>query len=188
MPWGGSMADSGSSRGLLTRELGELFWVAVGAVPGALLRWQLGLQLVDRNVLVNVCGAAFSADWPVHPLQPGVAPARCWLLWFVDHLSSWMLDTARLLGEGRWERRSGCWLSPLVLAWGPPGCHWLAQWRRPPDPIGVLTQPAEGSFDGAGELSCPVPRRSCSGRSRCRRDRRGISRSSRPHHRPARSC
>jgi len=39
-------------------ELQELLLVGVGAVPGALLRWQLALHLGDQNLLVNVLGAA----------------------------------------------------------------------------------------------------------------------------------
>ena len=150
------MADSGSSRGLLSAELGELFWV-VGAVPGALLRWQVGLQLVDRNVLVNgVLGAALLGWLAGAPCSPASAPARCWLLWFVDHLQQ--LDagygaSARRgpLGGGARVAGSHAW----SWGWGPPG---LATGSRnvgaPPDPIGVLIQPAlEAVFDGTGELS-----------------------------------
>ena len=43
----------------LQLELQELLLVGVGAVPGALLRWQLVLHLGDQNLLVNVLGAAF---------------------------------------------------------------------------------------------------------------------------------
>ena len=39
-------------------ELQELLLVGVGAVPGALFRWQLALDLGDQNLLVNVLGAA----------------------------------------------------------------------------------------------------------------------------------
>ena len=38
-------------------ELQQLLLVAAGAVPGALLRWQLGAALHDRDVLANVLGA-----------------------------------------------------------------------------------------------------------------------------------
>ena len=38
-------------------ELQELLLVAVGAVPGALLRWQFGVVMNDRDVLVNVLGS-----------------------------------------------------------------------------------------------------------------------------------
>ena len=42
----------------LQLELLELLLVGAGAVPGALLRWQLALHLGDQNLLVNVLGAA----------------------------------------------------------------------------------------------------------------------------------
>ena len=47
----------------LQRELQELLLVGVGAVPGALLRWQLALHLGDQNLLVNVLGAALSVSY-----------------------------------------------------------------------------------------------------------------------------
>ena len=46
------------TRPSLQLELQELLLVGVGAVPGALLRWQLALHLGGQNVLVNVLGAA----------------------------------------------------------------------------------------------------------------------------------
>ena len=54
----------------LQLELLELLLVGVGAVPGALLRWQLALHLGDQNLLVNVIGAAllgFLAGLPAAP-------------------------------------------------------------------------------------------------------------------------
>ena len=41
----------------LKLELQELLLVGLGAVPGALLRWQVALHLGDQNLLVNVLGA-----------------------------------------------------------------------------------------------------------------------------------
>ena len=41
----------------LQLEVQELLLVGAGAVPGALLRWQLALNLGDQNLLVNVLGA-----------------------------------------------------------------------------------------------------------------------------------
>ena len=61
------MADH---RSALRLELQELLLVALGAVPGALLRWQLGLHLADLNLLANVLGAAllgFLAGLPAAP-------------------------------------------------------------------------------------------------------------------------
>ncbi|NDD69828.1 MAG: CrcB family protein, partial [Synechococcaceae bacterium WB9_4xC_028] len=53
------MADPQAPKGQLTlrAELEELLLVAVGAVPGALIRWQVGVHLHDKDVLVNVLGA-----------------------------------------------------------------------------------------------------------------------------------
>ena len=113
------MADSGSSRGLLRAELGELLWVAVGAVPGALLRWQVSLHLADRNLLVNVVGAAL-LGW----LAGAPPAARRQLLLGVGFcgslttFSSWMLDTARLLGEGHWAAALGLLALTLGLGLG----------------------------------------------------------------------
>ena len=41
------MAEQSST---LRSELNELLLVAVGAVPGALLRWQVALHLGDQNL------------------------------------------------------------------------------------------------------------------------------------------
>ena len=66
----------------LQLELQELLLVGVGAVPGALLRWQLALHLGDQNLLVNVLGAAllgFLAGLPASPrrqLLLGIASHR----------------------------------------------------------------------------------------------------------------
>ena len=56
MAWG-AMAEQQQQRSL-SAELQELFLVALGAVPGALLRWQVALHWADRHLLVNVLGAA----------------------------------------------------------------------------------------------------------------------------------
>ena len=76
------MAEQSST---LRRELIELLLVAAGAVPGALLRWQVGLHLGDQNVVVNVLGAAllgFLAGLPAAPrrqqeLLAGRRPRGC---------------------------------------------------------------------------------------------------------------
>ena len=56
MAWG-PMAEQQQQRSL-NAELQELLLVGLGAVPGALLRWQVSLHWADRHVLVNVVGAA----------------------------------------------------------------------------------------------------------------------------------
>ena len=58
------------SRRSLQLELQELLLVGLGAIPGALLRWQIAVHLADRNLLVNVFGAALLgllAGLPVAP-------------------------------------------------------------------------------------------------------------------------
>ena len=92
------MADH---RSALRLELQELLLVALGAVPGALLRWQLGLHLADLNLLANVLGAAllgFLAGLPAAPRrQLLLGVGFCGSL---TTFSSWMLDTVRLLARG----------------------------------------------------------------------------------------
>ena len=48
----------------LRKDLSELALVALGAVPGAVMRWQIGSHLHDNNVIVNVLGA-FILGWLV---------------------------------------------------------------------------------------------------------------------------
>ena len=54
----------------LRMELQELLLVGVGAVPGALLRWQVALHLGDQNLLVNVLGAALLGLLAGLPARP----------------------------------------------------------------------------------------------------------------------
>ena len=108
------MADH---RTALTFELQELLLVALGAVPGALLRWQLALHLADQNLVANTMGAAllgFLAGLPA-------APRRQLLLGIgfcgsLTTFSSWMLDAVRQLGVG--EIKSAAGLIGLTLGLG----------------------------------------------------------------------
>lgn len=101
----------------LQLELLELLLVGVGAVPGALLRWQLALHLGDQNLLVNVLGAAllgFLAGLPA-------APRRQLLLGIgfcgsVTTFSSWMLDAVVLISNG--QRFEAIGLMALTLGLG----------------------------------------------------------------------
>ena len=71
----------------LQLELQELLLVGVGAVPGALLRWQLVLHLGDQNLLVNVLGAALLGLVGRAPRCPtATVAAGHWLLRFAHHL------------------------------------------------------------------------------------------------------
>ena len=98
-------------------ELEELLLVALGAVPGALLRWQLGLYLADQNVVANSLGAAllgFSTGLPA-------APRRQLLfgIGFCGSLttfSSWMLAAVRQLAIG--DVKSAAGLIGLTLGLG----------------------------------------------------------------------
>ena len=86
----------------LQLELQELLLVGVGAVPGALLRWQLALHLGDQNLLVNVLGAGLLGMLAGLPS----APRRQLLLGIgfcgsLTTFSSWMLDVVKLLQAGQ---------------------------------------------------------------------------------------
>jgi CrcB protein len=94
----------------LSFELRELILVAVGAVPGALLRWQSGVQLgphlggsAGADLLVNLVGSF------VLGFLAGPIPRRTSLLLLLGigfcgcltTFSSWMLDVAKLIQAGR---------------------------------------------------------------------------------------
>ena len=108
------MADH---RSALKFEFQELLLVAMGAVPGALLRWQLALHIVDRNMLANILGAGLLgllAGLPVAPRrQLLVGIGFCGSL---TTFSSWMLDAVRLLGVGDFKSAAG--LIGLTLGLG----------------------------------------------------------------------
>ena len=86
----------------LRTELQELLLVSLGAVPGALLRWQVSLHWADRHVLVNVVGAALLGLLAGLP----AAPRRQLLVGIgfcgsFTTFSSWMLDAMRLISVGK---------------------------------------------------------------------------------------
>ena len=101
----------------LQLEVQELLLVGAGAVPGALLRWQLALNLGDQNLLVNVLGAGllgFLAGLPA-------APRRQLLLGIgfcgsLTTFSSWMLAAMQHLSAGDWAAALG--LIGLTLGLG----------------------------------------------------------------------
>ena len=86
----------------LAKELQELVLVAVGAVPGALLRWQFGVVLHDRDVLVNVLGSLILGlllGLPYRPrLQLLVGIGFCGSL---TTFSSWMVNSVDLIVSGQ---------------------------------------------------------------------------------------
>ena len=102
---------------LLRLELQELLLVALGAVPGALLRWQVAEQLKDQNLLVNTLGAALLGLLAGLP----AAPRRQLLLGIgfcgsVTTFSSWMLAAMKHLSAGDWGAALG--LIGLTLGLG----------------------------------------------------------------------
>ena len=94
----------------LSFEVRELALVALGAMPGALLRWQSSVQLgpflggnAGADLLVNLVGS-FILGFLAGPI-----PRRTSLLLLVGigfcgsltTFSSWMLDVAKLIQAGR---------------------------------------------------------------------------------------
>jgi len=112
-----------SSKRSLNAELQELLLVGLGAVPGALLRWQVSLHWVDRHVLVNVVGAALLgllAGLPAAPRrQLLVGIGFCGSL---TTFSSWMFDAMRLISAGQIAEAFG--LVGLTLGLGV-GASWI---------------------------------------------------------------
>ena len=120
----------------LQLELQELLLVGVGAVPGALLRWQLALHLGDQNLLVNVLGAAllgFLAGLPAaprHQLLLGIG--FCGSL---TTFSSWMLAAMKQLSSGDWTAALGLIGMTLGLGLGAAALGFsLGRRFKPPEP------------------------------------------------------
>lgn len=87
----------------LRKDLSELLLVALGAVPGAVMRWQVGAHLNDNNLIVNVLGA-FILGWLVGlPLRPKrqllIGIGFCGSL---TTFSSWMVDCVAFIAQGDW--------------------------------------------------------------------------------------
>lgn len=111
------MAEQAKATRLLRRESAELLWVALGALPGALLRWQVALHLQDQNLLVNTLGASLLGLLAGLPL----APRRQLLLGIgfcgsVTTFSSWMLAAMKYISAGDWGLALG--LIGLTLGLG----------------------------------------------------------------------
>ena len=125
MAWG-PMAEQQQQRSL-TSELQELVLVALGAVPGALLRWQVSLHWADRHVLVNVLGAALLGLLAGLP----AAPRRQLLIGIgfcgsLTTFSSWMLDAMRLISAGHVVEAFGLLGLTLGLGLGAASLGYLA--------------------------------------------------------------
>ena len=105
------MADSkAQDKPNLDWRLLELILVAIGAVPGALIRWQAaGVYFGDGdNVVVNVAGAfilgllvgrGVDARW-----QLLVGTGFCGSL---TTFSAWMVDCVVLMAAGQWPQAAG---------------------------------------------------------------------------------
>ena len=115
MAWG-PMAEQ-QQQCSLKAELQELLLVGLGAVPGALLRWQVSLHWADSHVLVNVVGAALLgllAGLPAAPRrQLLVGIGFCGSL---TTFSSWMVDAMQLISAGQVFEAAG--LIGLILGLG----------------------------------------------------------------------
>jgi len=127
------MADH---RSALKFELQELLLVALGAVPGALLRWQLSLHLADQNLVANTLGSAllgFLAGLPAAPRrQLLLGVGFCGSL---TTFSSWMLDAVRQLGVGEIKSAAGLIGLTLGLGLGAAALGFqLGRKIRPPGP------------------------------------------------------
>ena len=101
----------------LRSELTELLLVAAGAVPGAVLRWQVALHVGDQNLLVNVLGAALLGLLAGRP----AAPRRQLILGIgfcgsLTTFSSWTLAAMKQLSAGDWAAALG--LIGLTLGLG----------------------------------------------------------------------
>ena len=85
----------------LGTELQELLLVAVGAVPGALLRWQFSVVLHDRDVLVNVFGSLILGLLLGLPYRPRLQLlAGIGFCGSLTTFSSWMVNSVDLINSG----------------------------------------------------------------------------------------
>ena len=85
----------------LGTELQELLLVAVGAVPGALLRWQFSVVLHDRDVLVNVIGSLILGLLLGLPYRPRLQLlAGIGFCGSLTTFSSWMVNSVDLIDSG----------------------------------------------------------------------------------------
>ena len=114
----------------LRTELQELLLVAIGAVPGALLRWQFAVALHDRDVIVNVLGAlllGLMLGLPYRPrLQLLMGIGFCGSL---TTFSSWMVNSVDLMVSG--QQLAAIGLIGITLGLGLGGAalgFWIGRW------------------------------------------------------------
>jgi len=119
-----SASDRQLARRRLRFELRELLLVAIGAVPGALLRWQAGVQLgpwlggsAGADLLVNGIGS-FLLGLLAGPIPHRTTLVLCLGIGFCGCLptfSSWMLDVVHLLDAQQPSQGLLLVLASLVL-------------------------------------------------------------------------
>ena len=119
-----SVSDRQLARRRLRFELRELLLVAIGAVPGGLLRWQAGVQLgpwlggsAGADLLVNVLGS-FLLGLLAGPIPHRTTLVLCLGIGFCGCLttfSSWMLDVVHLLDAQQPSQGLLLVLASLVL-------------------------------------------------------------------------
>ena len=101
----------------LRQDLRELVLVALGAVPGAVLRWQIAAHLHDNDVIVNVLGAFILGLLVGLPIRPKrqllIGIGFCGSL---TTFSSWMVHCVTFIAQGDWLAASG--LIGLTLGLG----------------------------------------------------------------------
>ena len=101
----------------LRQDLRELALVALGAVPGAVLRWQVAAHLHDNDVIVNVLGAFILGLLVGLPIRPKrqllIGIGFCGSL---TTFSSWMVHCVTFIAEGHWLAALG--LMGLTLGLG----------------------------------------------------------------------
>jgi CrcB protein len=86
-------------RGALQRMVAALLWVALGAIPGALLRWSLANLLVANTLGCFVVGGAGLMGSPStrRTLVVGIGFAGA-----LTSFSTWVLALLALLQRGQW--------------------------------------------------------------------------------------
>ena len=101
----------------LGREFAELALVACGAIPGAVLRWQLGVHWADQDLIANVVGALLLGVLAGLPTRPRrqllIGIGFCGSL---TTFSSWMVNCVKLIAAGHWAAALG--LIGLTLGLG----------------------------------------------------------------------
>ena len=101
----------------LRHDLQEMLLVALGAVPGAVMRWQLGVHFSDKDLIANVAGAlvlGLLAGLPARPRrQLLLGIGFCGSL---TTFSSWMVNCVAMVVAGQWVAAFG--LVGLTLGLG----------------------------------------------------------------------